>query len=76
MEHPSQFTMEQDKYYISRKLLPLSATSAVMIERAASKPPDFEPLVTPDETKRLRAKVPQQYSQRNQKAAVSRRHRK
>jgi hypothetical protein len=27
MEHPSQVTMERDKYYIARKLLPLSATS-------------------------------------------------
>ena len=36
MKHPSQVTMERDKYYIARKLLPLSATSAVMIERAAS----------------------------------------
>lgn len=50
MEHPSQVTMEWDNYYIARKLLPLSATSAVMIQEAASKPPDFEPLV-PDETK-------------------------
>ena len=25
MEHPSQVTMERDKYYIARKLLPLSA---------------------------------------------------
>ncbi len=51
MEHPSQVTMEWDKYYIARKLLPLSATSAVAFLGAASKPPDFEALVTPDEMK-------------------------
>jgi len=57
MEHPSQVTMERDNYYIARKLLPLSATSAVMIHEAASKPPDFEPVLAPAEMKVRPAKV-------------------
>ncbi len=76
MKQPSQVTMEQDKYYIARRLLPLSATSAVMIEEAASKPPDFEPLLTPDEMKRTQAKDSRQHSRRKRKRTVSRRHRK
>ena len=76
MEHPSQVTMESDKYYIARKLLPLSATSAVMIVEAASKPPDFQPLLTPDEMKRPGARVSKQHSQQKRKPTVSRRHRR
>jgi hypothetical protein len=44
MENPGQVTMEREKYYIARKLLPLSFDSAIMFHEAASKPPDFEPL--------------------------------
>jgi len=44
MENPGQVKMERDKYYIARKLLSLSVSSALMLEEAASKPPDFEPL--------------------------------
>jgi hypothetical protein len=51
MGHPSQVTMEIDKYYIARKILPLSTTSAVVFQEAASKPPDFQPLLTSEEMK-------------------------
>jgi hypothetical protein len=44
MENPSQVRLERDQYYIARKLLSLSVSSALMLEEAASKPPDFEPL--------------------------------
>ncbi len=71
MKQPSQVTMEQDKYYIARWLLPLSVTSAVMIQEVASKPPDFEPLVTPNEMKRTRAKASRENSRRKQKPTIS-----
>jgi hypothetical protein len=45
MKRPSQVTMERDKYYIARCLLPFSVAAAVMIQGIASKPPDFEPLL-------------------------------
>jgi hypothetical protein len=51
MERPSQVTIEREKYYIARKLLALSKTTAVIIEEPASKPPDFEPLVPPADAK-------------------------
>jgi hypothetical protein len=44
MSFPSQVEMERDKYYIARKLMPLSPTVGVMITEAASKPPNFEPV--------------------------------
>jgi hypothetical protein len=73
MKRPSQVTMELDKYYIGRWLLPLSATSAVMFHEVASKPPDFEPLVAPDEKKAGRAKASKQRSRRNRGPMASRR---
>jgi hypothetical protein len=76
MEHPSQVTMEWDKYYIARRLLPLSATSAVMIQEAASKPPDFEPQLTPDGMKDLPAKVSKRISRPTSKRVLSKRRRK
>ena len=71
MKRPSQVTMERDKYYIARWLLPLSATSAVMIHEVASKPPDFEPLLTPNKMKRTRVKTSTAPSQRKQNPTVS-----
>jgi len=71
MRRPSQVTMEQGKYYIGRWLLPLSATSAVMIQEVASKPPDFEPLLTSNEMKRTRVKTSKVPSRRKQKPTVS-----
>jgi hypothetical protein len=68
--------MERDKYYIARKLLHLSATCAVMLQEASSKPPDFEPLVTSEERKALREKLSKQHLTRNRKPAISRRRRK
>jgi len=44
MKYPSQISMEEDKYFISRYLLPLSPGTAFMFQEAASKPPDFEPV--------------------------------
>lgn len=41
MKESSQVAIEKDKYYLARKLLPLSTTAAVMIEEAASTPPRF-----------------------------------
>jgi len=76
MEHPSQVTMEWDKYYIARKLLRLSATSAVMIQEAASKPPDFEPLLAPDGTKELPARFSKRISRRTSKRVLSKQRRK
>jgi hypothetical protein len=74
--HPSQVTMEKDKYYIARMILPLSSTSAVVFQEAASKPPDFQPLLTSEEMKRLRQKVSKHHALHTSKAAVSRRRRK
>ena len=53
MKLPSQVEMEKDKYYIARKLLSLSSDSAVMIQETASKPPNFEPLLTEEDRKTL-----------------------
>jgi hypothetical protein len=67
MKESSQVAIEKDKYYLARKLLPLSTTAAVMIEEAASKPPDFEPL--PDEVaKNVRARSPKQRPRRKRRA--------
>jgi hypothetical protein len=68
--------MEKDKYYIARMILPLSSTSAVVFQEAASKPPDFQPLLTSEEMKRLRQKVSKHHALHTSKAAVSRRRRK
>jgi hypothetical protein len=48
MENPSQVAMEREKYYLARKLLPLSSTVAMMIQEPSSKPPDFQPLLAPE----------------------------
>jgi hypothetical protein len=44
MKYPRQISREADTYYIARKLLLLSPDTAVMIQVASSKPPDFQPL--------------------------------
>lgn len=46
MENPTQVSIQWDEYYLARKLLPLSTTSAIYVHRVASKPPDFEELQT------------------------------
>jgi hypothetical protein len=76
MNQASQVTMEKDNYYIARWLLPLSSTVAVMIQEVASKPPDFEPLLTTVGTKRTKAKESMRQSRRKRKPSKSPLHRK
>ena len=57
MKYASQISTESDKYYIARRLLPMSAETALMYQKAASKPPDFQALMTTEEEKKLRAAV-------------------
>ena len=58
MKYASQISIESDKYYIARRLLPMSAETALMYQKAASKPPDFQKaLMTSDEEKKLRSAV-------------------
>lgn len=75
MENPSQVTMEWDKYYIARKLLSLSTSSAMMFHEAASKPPDFQPLPTPEQIKDVRGRAKKQHSGGRGKSASKRRRR-
>ena len=57
MEYPSQIAMEEDKYYIARRVIPISGTTALGYFKASSKPPNFEPLLTEDQMAELREQV-------------------
>ena len=46
MQDPSQIAIERDKYYLARKLLRVSKSTAVAFMTPASKPPDFEPMAS------------------------------
>jgi hypothetical protein len=57
MKYASQISMESDKYYIARRLLSISGKTALMYQKAASKPPGFEALLTKEQSKKLRMSV-------------------
>jgi len=57
MKYPSQISMESERYYIARRLLPISIEAALMYHKAASKPPGFQALLTSEQAKELRTLV-------------------
>ena len=69
MKRPAQMMLEQDNYYIARRLLLLSESTALLTMAPASKGPDFEPLLTSEDRRHLRDLVSRRKMKRKRKRA-------